>query len=155
MNLFWREGVELLLDRVFPLLASHSFCLPFSQRWPHSPLFTPGSLIGILSCFPTLRYISTYGGFFFPKSTRARKINSRRGPWRICSLPFTRLQRIRSSVLFKAARERRDYVYIYPKKSKKKGNGEKEGGERKREKQRIRIWEKEGRKHPRELNDNE
>ena len=72
--------------------------------------------------------------FFSPKSTRARKVNSRRGPWRIRSLPFTRLQRIRL-VLFKAARERRDYVYIYPEKSKKKrGRG---GGKRKKEKQRI------------------
>jgi len=39
-------------------------------------------------------------------------------------------------VLFKAARERRDYVYIYPEKSKKK-EGERGGEEKERKTENI------------------
>lgn len=153
MNLFWREGVELPLDRVFPLLASHSFRLPFSRRRPHSPLFTPAFLIGSqLLPHPAL-YIDIRWDFFLPnqlvpeRSTHVQSFED--------SFPFKRLRRIRScSVLSKAAHERRDYVYIYPKnRENSKGREREKGREIERENNNKRSLGGRGTQRPRELND--
>lgn len=153
MNLFRREGVELPLDRVFPLLASHSFRLPFSRRWSHSPLFTPAFLIGSqLLPHPALYIDKRWDFFFFPnrlvpeRSTHVQSFED--------SFPFTRLRRIRSSVLSKAAHERRDYVYIYPKnRENSKGREREKGRKIERENNNNKRIGGRGTQRPRELND--
>lgn len=72
MNLFWRERVESLLDRVFPPHV-YRLCLSFFLDPPR--LFVLEFFLSLLSWFPTPCYAPAFTGIFilFLESTCRRK----------------------------------------------------------------------------------
>lgn len=122
-----REGDELLSDRVFPLLASHSFYLPFSRRWL-TLLCLHRVFLSVLSCFPTLRYISTNARLFLPN--RLVPVNSHPGP----SRTFTSVYALPAHSLVSAVQgstwETRLHLHISKEGNNKAREGREEEGER-------------------------
>lgn len=91
VNLFWREGVELLLDRVFPLLALPTlFPSPFLSKIASLSSVYTGFSYRFSAASPPCAIYRHRLDLFSQIDSCQRKANSRPGPSRTHSLPFTR-----------------------------------------------------------------